>query len=611
MGEEPTNSGSDQIPGDRVSPVDVPGAESVSAAAGAGNNVVDAQEALKAGKVSASAASSKKTKPAARTGTMGKTKEGKAKAETNGRTRVPAQNVERVAEVNDIWWLNGKNYYMRAPSGNREWMLLTESRLTRRLELLGLENGERNNPRDVQRLLTYVEDNRKLDAVMNIAGHKDGVIQARSGEQVLVTRGPKLIKPVKGDWSALRRLLELQLVRKIESRAVPAMWRVHVKHDAVKRGVAVWEALTREVVDAESDGCEQWVYDGTLVLFTWLKLRLELLHRRIFGGEDVRRNAPILVLCGPPDAYKSFIQGNVIAPLFGGRQADPSRYLTGATNFNGELIASELLSMGDSPLGTSGAERQKLGEYIKKTIGQADQTLEMKGLDAVGAVFPLWSFVWTINDDKNNLMQLPQMVEGVVDKLVVLHTNPVLLTDENGEPLRTDDLDDYTRFGESVQAQLPAFVHFLLHEFEIPEALKGGRWGMVAVQAPEIIEEMFDDSREGNLLEIIDAARWVSGEEKRDLWQYTDYRPKDDFGTVDENKRVWQGSALQLMNVMKDTSCNLHQDWENAFKKGQRLDMMMSRLAKQKPDRIGRPGKDGRVHRGSGPVKREWIVWRA
>lgn len=543
-----------------------------------------------------------------RTGTMGKTKDGKARAVANGKSKRGAVDYRELATRMDVWWLNGKGYFVRSPDErNPGFMSFGEGRMDRWLQGCGLAMGDKNKPGDVEGFKCYVEGFQRIDGVLNIAGHREGVMKMRSGEMVLVSRGPCLMPPVAGDWDWLARILEQLLVREIDGPEMPSGWRVHCKGDAEKRGREIWECLVRNVHGPDDGEAGHWVYDQRPLFYTWLKLRLELLHRRM-SGDDVRRSAPVFVICGPADSYKSFLQTEVMAPLFGGRTSDPSRYLSGNTNFNGDLICAELLCMGDSPLSTSSEDRKKLGEYFKNAIAQPNQRLEMKGLDAFGAVFPVWSYVWTLNDDKNNLMQMPHMVESVVDKFIITHTNPVALAHADGTPVNTDDLDDFAEFGAAVKAQLPAFAHFLLHEWVIPPALKGGRWGMVAVQAPELMREMFEDSREGFLLDLIDAARWENATAGRqNLWQFV-WSRNDTLGKFGEVKDgVWTGTHHELKALLEHEDCSVHQEVRNMFKKGARFDMALARLRKEQPYRVTRPGEDGRKHIGK-QVMRLWEV---
>lgn len=568
-----------------------------------------------------------------RTGRVTTDKEGRARAATDGRTTRGIVNVQKVAEAHDIWWMGGKNYYMRSPAARfgravkegaddagllkeGRFMELNDKRLTRWLQQMGLMRGDTNKPGEVEEMMSYLEACRQVDGVLNIAGHRDGVIRMPGGQMVLVEQGPELPEPKEGDWSLLRNLLEQALDRRLDSDAPPVGWRVHVKGDAVKKGMDVWQALTEKRVLPDDDGKESWWYRGTLPFYAWLKLRLELLWRRVRGGEDdFRRNGPVLVLTGPPDAYKSFIGEMVLSPLFGGRTADPTRYLSGATNFNKDLVGAELLVMGDSPLSTSMKDRKQLGEYFKNAVGQISQRLEMKGVDAYGRVQPVWSYLWTINDDKNNLQQLPPMVEGVVDKFLLLHMNSVTLLDADGNPIRTDDLDSYMAFGRRILAQVPAFMHYLLKEFTIPAALQGGRWGMVAVQAPEIMAEMFEDSSEGQFLDFLDVARFDHLGERKTLWQMADTRTKEssEWGQVEmdaeRGRRRWMGTLHDLKTLLTSETCNVREEITEMFKRG-RLDMVLARLAKQQSDRVGRPGKnaDGRLHRGA-TVMRYWWIW--
>lgn len=468
-----------------------------------------------------------------------------------------------------------------------EWMCLTESHLERWLQSYGLPKGDARDPiREVERIILWVQAHRKLDAVLNIAGHRAGVVSIRT-LRVLVRRGPNLMPLVPGDWSMLKRMLEGFLQLPLEGPDMPSAFRIYAKgkdRDHAKE-LAVWQVLCREIEDPKEmtdsefpTPKKRWVLDQTPVFYGWLKLALEVYHRRL-AGEDVMRNGQGLVIAGKPDGGKSLLQQYIITPLLGGRMAKPDDFLTGSTNFNSELFASEHLAMGDSPLSTKMEDRLRFGEFIKMIVAEQWHRFHPKGKDAM-IVNPIWRLSISINDDQDNIRSLPPVKEGVADKIHLLHVNAVDM------PMPTTTLDEYRAFGRKLEEELPAFAHWLMTEWTMPEALQGARFGMISVQAPDLMREMFEDSPSGELLELIDQARWEVAGERVNMWTYVAGRGDAvKFGDIDKTGRVWQGSSHELKALLTDEGCSVCGDVRGLLKVT-RIDRLLGRLKKEEPLRV-------------------------
>lgn len=513
----------------------------------------------------------------------------------------------------DIWRLNkaGGTYHMRDPRSDR-WMVLSESQLERWLLKAGLPKGTEREPiQDVEQVLTWVQGHRQLDAMGEIPGHFPGVYQY-SGKTILVTQGPKMVERKKGDWAMLRRVIEGLFVYPLEGPEMPSHWQIHLKgkYRDLEREKAVWKLLCQErwvndngaagvekgklytrqeVIDAEWDVLEGWkqvwVLDQTLVVYTWLRLSLDLYYRRMAGdgfyrGMPILRNLPVLVVAGKPDGGKSLFQDFVVKPLLGGRSADPSKYLTAKTDFNRDLFGAELMKLGDTPLSAKMEDRQTLGHFLKNMVAEQWYRFHPKGYDALGDVPAIWRILFSLNDDKDNLLTMPPMIEGVVDKMILTHVNSLPM------PVDTTEMDAYLDFGADLLACLPGFAHWLTEEFVVPPLLKGGRWGMLAVQAPSLMEEMFEDSPTGQLLHLIDAARWVVAGEKANLWKYVASRTDvEKWGEVDRLGSTWSGGWEELKSLLTSEECSISLEAKNIFK-WKRLDHLLSRLKKEQPNRV-------------------------
>ena len=95
---------------------------------------------------------------------------------------------------------------------------------------------------------------------------------------------------------------------------------------------------------------------------------------------------------------------------------------------------------------------------------------------------------------------LPFIDDALSDKVILLraHKRPL--------PRAPKGVEERLAFRKDLEAQLPAFKHFLLNEFQCPEELRHGRFGVVAYQDPDLFKKINGISREDefqNLLECL------------------------------------------------------------------------------------------------------------
>lgn len=152
--------------------------------------------------------------------------------------------------------------------------------------------------------------------------------------------------------------------------------------------------------------------------------------------------------------------------------------------------------------------------------------------------------------------------------------------------MRTTTLDEYRAFGRRIEEELPAFAHWLMNEWQMPEELQGARFGMISIQAPDLMREMFEDSPSGEILELIDQARWEVAGERLNLWNYV--RGRTDvakFGDVDRMGLVWTGSSHELKALLTSDECSVSGDVRGMLKT-MRIDRLLGRLKKEEPNRV-------------------------
>lgn len=330
-----------------------------------------------------------------------------------------------------------------------------------------------------------------------------------------------------------------------------------------------------------------WFLNQRVIFLSWLKLRLEVYRERRKDGVALIRNAHALVMAGPQDAGKGFLQNHVITPLLGGRQAMPEDVLFGRTAFNKELFGAEHLSMEEMPTKTTMADRLLFGEMLKSMVTKTLAKYHPKGKDGVNLT-PVWTISISVNDDADRLRAFPPVSNDLADKIQMLHAG------SGAMPASTVGHEEYVKFGQSVAAELPAFLHYLLHEFEIPKCLLDGRFGMLAFHAPDLVKALFDDTPAGSFLELLCDSRFGASELAHNLWGYEvavdckwvrKHMPGFASATDEQIKaRVWTGKAHELQAILEAEENSLHRHARDLFKYN-RVERLLGRLEQEEPSR--------------------------
>jgi hypothetical protein len=312
-----------------------------------------------------------------------------------------------------------------------------------------------------------------------LAGHWPGLVEL-SGRKVLVTEGPALIEPKRGDWPKLRGVLTAML-----------------KNRSVEFGDL---------------SLKQWdLFCG------WIKFSYEALRDHTF------RQGPALTLCGPSSSGKTQLAG-ILADCLGGRSANPYAWIVGKTSFNAELLGCEVLIADDEASETDFVSRQQLGHRVKQICVGGSVRIEGKGATA-GSWRPFWRLIMLLNEEPQDMKVLPPMEEGVRDKFLLLRVSSYAWPTEPGE---------FVKLKSAISAELPGFIHFLLHEFELPKELASARYGVKDWQHPDLLFDLENLHPWRRLMELIDHVR-----------------PWDMNGENESPDEVWEGTVADLTELLK------------------------------------------------------------
>lgn len=439
-----------------------------------------------------------------------------------------------VIEKLDLWWKGSKYYFRR--EGDDGFSELNQAEIARFLKVdFGLDNKPLKKPDDpaggtipgqIDRVLNHVVKVRYVDFVASVAGHKAGFYDY-GNVRLLVTSTPKLIQPVEGACETIISFL-LTLLGE----------------------------------------------DGSLRFRLWLKFGYEALR------ENQRRHGQALVLCGPSGKGKSVLQSKIITAVLAGREADPKSYLSGKTDFNSELIASEHLKIEEIPSSVRYDDRLLLGEKIKELCVNHSQRLHEKNKVA-GTVKPQWRVSISLNNEPERLKCLPPLTPDFRDKLLLLKT-----TDEDFFARYDGETDPLDVFIQAVERELPAFCSHLL-SLDVPETLKDRRYGVRSYVDVDIEEQLFEQEPESLLLALVDDA----------LFGPTALDFKDD-GSGEFNP--WEGSATELRDKLTEVCAKGHMTARKLLDgAAEQCGKLLGKLEKKFPDRF---------HQKRTGKKRSWII---
>jgi hypothetical protein len=267
---------------------------------------------------------------------------------------------------------------------------------------------------------------------------------------------------------------------------------------------------------------------------------------------------------GKADSAKSRLQHFIITPCLDGRHADPGPFLMGETQFNAEMIGVSHLLMEDPASGLKSADRQKFKQKLKQAAVSDSVRYHPKGRDAM-TLAPVQRCSISLNDGPDDLRILPEPSKDFTEKAIILSTTRPSCLPGSCERERA-------AFRQTIKAQLPAFLFFLLNGLDplIPDKLRQGRFGVMSWENPSIREAMEEETPHFQLLEMLDAAQpWLKSD-----------------------KGFWIGKASALRAVLEDDG-----DTSDDFGRWQKHNNLVRCLGRLRQDR---PGRVSYVHHNDG-----------
>jgi hypothetical protein len=279
-------------------------------------------------------------------------------------------------------------------------------------------------------------------------------------------------------------------------------------------------------------------------VIAWLSVALRSLLKGDFSPGQM------LALAGPPGCGKSFFH-YLVTELLGGRMAKPYQFLTGKTNFNGDLARAEHLVIEDEAASTDIRTRRNFGSMLKQFTVAEEMHVHDKGKIAFTA--PTFKrLTLSVNDEPENLMILPPFDASISDKVMLLQCR-----DAKGVLH-----EDRAANKAEIAKELPAFHSFLVSH-RVPKSIACPRFGVVAYHHEGLLRSVGETSPEVRLVSLIDEVLFGAG--KRDVSE-------------------WEGTATELEMALRNSA--FAPVASSLFYYPTACGVFLSRLGQRMPDRF-------------------------
>jgi hypothetical protein len=204
-----------------------------------------------------------------------------------------------------------------------------------------------------------------------------------------------------------------------------------------------------------------------------LRQRLALLGMLQWALRSLRYSEPgkwkpkkALILLGEAGCGKGSLEA-LINLCLTGRRIDATQYLTGDSSFNGQFGTSELWTSAD-PAVHRLENKRNLVKMIKNLM--ANSILAVNTKMVTPEDLALYKFlIISVNDDTFTSV-FTTMEPSTLDKMMFLSC----VYNERSCPTG----ENWEKWLETVEGEIPGFLHWLLNVFRVPKSLYDARWGV-------------------------------------------------------------------------------------------------------------------------------------
>ena len=344
--------------------------------------------------------------------------------------------------------------------------------------------------------------------------------------------------------------------------------------------------------------------DEAPLLLGWLKgaYTRQLNYAAEMRGQDApfrKVASQTLAIAGDPGTGKTHVLLDIIfAGLLGSYTNMPTAWLTGESRFNDWALKSNIW-VADDGVSLQTIKKRKDAATILKNAGYSSKlTIECKNKAVFTLSYPC-ERIFVVNLQEYALRALPAYEENQ-DKFLFLHNcgSSGLMEEWGG---------DYDRMHQELTAAMPAFAHFLLHEYQLPEWTVRDTtrhtvadWGYMS---PPILNALSEQDEAGILMARLRKAymkirnsimihETYSHEELRSLMEIQEN--KADHGTSTKMGKLMAECQRRWPHLLQEVTRHgytcykfiKHPDWENP----QSLDISKMKISQPDPALLAAAG---------------------
>lgn len=430
---------------------------------------------------------------------------------------------------------NSKGDWVSINEGTARLMLI-QSGFSDKLTKAEKDEGVQLTEVDIE--IVDIKTERIVSYAGIVAGSKRG-FKKMNGSDVLITHELDIIKPRQAVAEAPSRAdgtcrgwptLGGQFERWLCSKGWGSL------KDQFGRRAEIPGAQEAAAWRPEDEGFDQRDY-----FFAWLA--------RWYGGvlEGERSLGHAVVFSGGTGCGKTFMV-TLLEAIFGGAAAQPYAYLMGG-QFNRDVVSSTVLTIDDEVSKTDMKSRKDLGARVKQFVAVPKMRIEGKGADAV-ILSMVNRLIFCTNLTEDNLSVLPPPSEDLIDADGRSGKMMMFKFYSHGweEPAATRVAQ--AAFFKRLVGELPAFLWWLLNEFELPANLYDDRFGVVPWMHPEMLEKLEELSPWQRILSLIDRVLFAEG--GRERWVVTSETLHELLTNEDSKLPAFEKQALRASYLHLD-----------------------------------------------------------
>lgn len=187
--------------------------------------------------------------------------------------------------------------------------------------------------------------------------------------------------------------------------------------------------------------------------------------------------AQAVFMAGSVESGKSLLQFRVLTPLLGGLSCDPMDALLDESRFNSELARAGHWLVSDREGAKTASQKGSFSQKIKAVAANPAWSIQAKYKEPV-TLYLNSRITFSFNKNDECLSVIPRLGDDILGKLLLFNIHDHTFFAGMGR----------TKIEAEVEACLPAFCHWLVNTYEVPEQVKSiGRYPTKSYHSPELL----------------------------------------------------------------------------------------------------------------------------